>query len=127
MINKYIGVPYLFNGRTMQGLDCWGLVELAMAELRGVQLPVWSAVSDNPKDVDQAIRQAKKHPVVTLVAAQQDYDIVVFKRRLIAYHVGLYFKGKVVHASRQANQVIMEPLSAMQATCRGNVEYYRCK
>lgn len=33
IINKYLGVPYLHQGRSMQGLDCYGLVILIYADL----------------------------------------------------------------------------------------------
>ena len=33
VIQKYLGVPYLLHGRTMQGLDCWGLIKLVYADM----------------------------------------------------------------------------------------------
>jgi len=37
MIEKYLGVPYRHRGRAMDGLDCWGFLKLAYADI-GVRL-----------------------------------------------------------------------------------------
>ena len=37
--NKYIGIPYLDNGRTTTGTDCWGLVRLIYKEEFNTELP----------------------------------------------------------------------------------------
>ncbi|ACL70374.1 C40 family peptidase [Halothermothrix orenii] len=39
IVNRLIGIPYKHNGRSYQGVDCWGLVYLFFKEL-GVDLPV---------------------------------------------------------------------------------------
>ena len=36
---KALRVPFVARGRDWSGLDCWGLVRLAHAEVLGVQLP----------------------------------------------------------------------------------------
>lgn len=33
MIEKYLGVPYVHLGRTMEGLDCWGFLKKVYADL----------------------------------------------------------------------------------------------
>ena len=38
----FIGVPYLFRGRTPSGWDCWGCVRHCRAELFGLESPDWS-------------------------------------------------------------------------------------
>ena len=37
LIEKYLGVPYRHRGRAMDGLDCWGFLKLAYADI-GVRL-----------------------------------------------------------------------------------------
>lgn len=38
VIEKLKGIPYLHNGRSYKGVDCWGLIHLLFKEL-GVDLP----------------------------------------------------------------------------------------
>lgn len=33
IIDKYLGVPFRHQGRTMSGLDCWGFLKMAYADL----------------------------------------------------------------------------------------------
>jgi len=33
VIGKYLGIPYRHRGRTMEGLDCWGLLKFVYADL----------------------------------------------------------------------------------------------
>jgi cell wall-associated NlpC family hydrolase len=37
----YIGLPWQMLGRTREGLDCWGLVRLVLAERWGVAVPAF--------------------------------------------------------------------------------------
>lgn len=38
-VNKYVGIPYLEEGRTWSGCDCYGLVRLVQWEERGIAMP----------------------------------------------------------------------------------------
>lgn len=33
LVRKYLGIPYVHMGRTMEGLDCWGLIILVYRDL----------------------------------------------------------------------------------------------
>lgn len=40
-LEKYIKVPFLIDGRSMNGCDCWGLYRLIVKERSGIDLPMY--------------------------------------------------------------------------------------
>lgn len=49
LLNKYLEIPYVDCGRTLEGCDCWGLVRLVSHEVfGGPLLPIFEGV--DPKD-----------------------------------------------------------------------------
>lgn len=48
--NDYMHVPYVANGRTMEGMDCWGLVRHVWSNIYGKQsLPPYDGVAPSDK------------------------------------------------------------------------------
>ncbi|NBO19942.1 MAG: peptidoglycan endopeptidase, partial [Proteobacteria bacterium] len=96
---RLLNVPYLWGGRTPLGIDCSGLVQLAL-EMAGIEAP---------RDSDQQ-REAYGQP---LAKHWRDMpwrrgDLVFF---LNPGHVGIMTDhDHIIHASGTAMQVICEPL-----------------
>jgi cell wall-associated NlpC family hydrolase len=42
IFDRFVGIPYLDKGRSLVGLDCWGLLHLVYRELRGIELPSYA-------------------------------------------------------------------------------------
>lgn len=40
--SRYVGIPYVWRGRSFDGADCWGLVRLIYEREFGVILPMYS-------------------------------------------------------------------------------------
>lgn len=95
MALDFLGVPYLWGGRTALGLDCSGLVQIAFAAA-GVALP---------RDSDMQAR-APAQEVATADALQSD-DLVVWDG-----HVALMIDAaRIIHATIFHGAVAVEPLS----------------
>lgn len=103
---RMLGAPYLWGGRTPRGIDCSGLVQLAL-EMAGI---------DCPRDSDQQ-REAFGKPLARhwRDMAWKRGDLVFF-----AGHVGIMTgPSHMIHASAHHMQIVTEPLVDMVAG-RGN-------
>jgi|GEM_PF-154980 len=93
----WLGIPYLWGGKSGWGLDCSGLTQLAY-ELLGVRLP---------RDADQ---QAKAVPVVSRWEELRPGDLLFYPG-----HVALWAgEGCVIHASSPRGGVVKEALSQVR-------------
>ncbi len=102
IINKYLGIPYKHRGRTMQALDCWGLLKFAYADL-GFNL---FDVEDYEKTWSQKGKNYFKENYINdwiKVDEPQVLDAVLFlNSKGIANHAGIVLSDrKFIHACRQ--------------------------
>ena len=49
-VNSYIGLPFQEHGRDRDGVDCWGLVRLVLADQFGTRLPSYADGYDSTED-----------------------------------------------------------------------------
>lgn len=98
-VSEWLGVPYLYAGKNINGIDCSGFVNMIYQQVYGVFL------SGNSLDLFKGAKHLSKEKLA-------EGDLVFFKihKRKVS-HVGLYLgDNKFVHSSR-SNGVIISDLN----------------
>lgn len=101
--DRYVGIPYLDRGRSMAGCDCYGLVRLVLAELRGIDLPSF---------VENYVSATDRAALARLIAGEiapwqqvefgqeQPFDGVLMRAGRCLSHIGLVVApGRLLHVS----------------------------
>ncbi len=114
IIHKYLPVPYIHQGRSMQGFDCYGLVIAIYADL-GIKLidieedytPDWSWKNRHTFLVDC-------HKDWKEVSKPKIFDVVTFKNsKGVMYHAGVMLdENRFINSCRAGTVVcrVSEPL-----------------
>lgn len=117
--SRYVGLSYQDCGRTRAGLDCWGLVRLALEAEFGIQgLPDFAGQYSRSRD--RAIPQIfadelrKWHRVEAPVAG----DIVVLRLNGRPWHVGLMVSQETMLTIDRGTLSCLERLESPRWTGR---------
>lgn len=111
MIDGYIGIPYVDQGRTIHGADCWGIILIVHGDA-GIELPSYGEIS-----ATQLLRIAReiKHAITKdenwIDVGDQPrraMDVVVMHKLdrvdKFPYHVGIMMSPtRMLHTVYSAN------------------------
>ena len=88
--NKYIGLPYQENGRTVDGVDCWGLARLFYKQELSIDLPDYSDLYVGSWD-EQVSKLINYHKDSWQQVSKPDLgDLCLFNIYGEPAHIGIY-------------------------------------
>jgi len=91
-VNAYVGLPFKAHGRDRDGVDCWGLVRLVLADQFGTRLPSYAggyASVEDAEDIGRLIR-GEMGPWREIVPGQEQAgDVVLMRLMNQPMHVGV--------------------------------------
>ena len=108
-VGKYVGIPFVSNGRTMKGCDCYGLVRLVLHNEYGIDLPELSDNYNDAQNVNDTARLFAEHRPVILaekLSAPQEKALIVLTEHGAAAHVGIVAgNGYVLHTGFKTGSI----------------------
>ncbi|MDR2160517.1 MAG: C40 family peptidase [Treponema sp.] len=126
---NYIGIPFVSNGRTREGCDCYGLCRLVLQEEYHAVLPALSGDYENALDVKEtAALFAENRPVLLAAPLSEPEEgcVVIITERGRPCHLGIYAgSGYILHTTAKTGSVAQR---ISHPDLAGRIEgYYRVR
>ena len=126
-VKKYIGIPFVSNGRTLEGCDCYGLIRLVLHNEYGIELPQLSNDYSNALNIKETSRLFKENlPVLTVekIQSPEEKALIVITEQGYPAHVGIAAGGGfILHTGMKTGCVCQR---AAHPGLKGRIEgYYR--
>jgi len=126
-VKKYIGIPFVSNGRGMKGCDCYGLVRLVLHNEYGIALPELSDNYNDALNVKETARLfADNVPVLAAekINKPEEKAVVIITEHGVPAHVGIAAgSGYILHTSLKTGCVCQRE---SHPGIRGRIQgYYR--
>ena len=109
---EYIGIPFLEDGNTRAGCDCYRLVVMVYKDKLGIDLPDFAGIFVDGslaslKKVTRHIRETKK--TWQKVDKPAPFDVILLRTGNMVYHVGVVVgRRSMLHIDEGINSVIEE-------------------
>jgi hypothetical protein len=103
-VNNWIGAPFRWDGRSREGVDCWGLVWLWHRDCLGLALPDWIKGNRSRGWAHRII--AEEHAAHWhKLDKPEPHAIVLTLPAARPAHLGIFWRGGVLHADERAGVV----------------------
>jgi len=126
-VKKYVGIPFVSNGRTQEGCDCYGLVRLVLRAEYGITLPELSDDYSDALNREQTARLfAENLPVLAVekLTAPQEAAVVIITEGGRPCHLGIVAGGGYILHSGAVTGTVCQRSS--HPGLRGRIQgYYR--
>lgn len=122
-LSKYIGIPFLSNGRDENGVDCYGLARMVLNREYGKNLPdFYYPDAMDKKHIKQLLSVNQPLLAGTRTEEPEEGDICIIRYNGISCHVGVYVGGgKVLHIKAKTDSIIER---ASSANLKARIEGY---
>lgn len=113
--DRFLAIPFVSQGRSYDGADCWGLVWLYYRDVMGIALTEWAHVPAKAlRTISDLIAEHKRE--WTKVESPRNGDIVVMKawtRRstILDAHVGVVVNRRFVLHTRENSGPVLQRLT----------------
>lgn len=106
--SKYIGTTFKRKGRTLEAIDCYGLIMLLYKEFQGIDIPDVDSPT-SPQDV-HCLTQSEQNKWVP--CELEEGAVILFNILGYGAHVAYYIgDDMIIHASESVGSVVIERLS----------------
>jgi len=126
-VSKYIGIPFVSNGRAMDGCDCYGLIRLVLHNEYGKTLPELSNNYNDALNIAETMKLFSEHrPVLAAekLIKPEEKALVVITEQGHPCHIGIVAgNGYILHTGIKTNSICQRET---HPGLRGRIEgYYR--
>jgi cell wall-associated NlpC family hydrolase len=96
-VNRWVGTPHVYDGRSLDGVDCYGLVWRFYLDLYGIELPDWSRAGMYGTELARLIAKEKPNHWEPL-AHSVDPCVALCHRARLPHHMGINWRGRIIHS-----------------------------
>ncbi len=124
-ISDYIKIPYKYNGRDFNGVDCYGLIVLYYKTELGITLLDYSGITSGYTDVvNSNLLIDNAYQEFVLVQTPRIHDVILIKKGSeTPNHIGIYLgNGQFLHALESCG-IIKSKLSTWKKAITGIYRY----
>ena len=109
---KYVGLPFRFHGRTLEGVDCFGLVYLIYKNEFGLEVTDWKRKEQEEPHITnmriaESFKEGMQYSEWSPVTQPMCADVVLFNINQRPSHCGIMLdRTHFLHAAEGTNSVI---------------------
>jgi hypothetical protein len=110
-VNRWIGAPFALDGRTTDGIDCYGLVVRFYADLFDIILPDWRGAGAGAGWIVETMQVERVRRFVSIAAPAEPCLALAHRRHIDRpHHIGIHWRRRIIHAAEEG--VRADPLHA---------------
>ena len=124
-VKKYIGIPFVSNGRAMDGCDCYGLIRLVLRNEYNIHLPELSGNYADACNIRETAKLFEENlPVLAArkIPEPEEGAVVIITEQGRLCHVGIVAgEGFILHTGSKTGSICQR---ASHPGLRGRIEGY---